>query len=182
MRRFAAIEIPRAPRYVLRRARVPACLLAAPPASAETDRDGALLLDIEIADAKLGAIAPSAPAAPDAIPTVDLAGCHAWPTLVDVHTHLDKCHIIDRTQNPAGDFAGARDGTSTDLVRYWRADDVRRRMDFGLRCAEAHGVSAIRTHIDSHEGQGDTSWAVLREMRQAWRGRIELQAAGMMPI
>src|SRR5262245_26856102 len=117
MRRFASIELPRSSRYVLRRVRVPACLLASPPAEAEADRDGALLLDIEIADGKLGAIAPSAPVAPDAIPTVDLAGRHVWPTLVDVHTHLDKCHIIDRTQNPAGDFAGARDGTSTDRVR-----------------------------------------------------------------
>jgi cytosine deaminase len=182
MSRFASIEIPRAPRYLLRQARVPACLLAAPPAGLEPDTDGALLLDLEIVDAKLGAIAPSRPGAQDVIPAVDLAARHVWPTLVDVHAHLDKCHIIDRTQNPAGDFAGARDGTSADRVRYWSADDVRRRMDFGLRCAEAHGVTAIRTHLDSHEGQGDTSWAVFREMRQVWRGRIELQGVGLIPI
>jgi cytosine deaminase len=67
-------------------------------------------------------------------------------------------------------------------VAYWRYDDVYRRMAFGLRCAEAHGVSAIRTHLDSHPGQAETSWHVLRDIRKEWKGRVELQAVGLMPI
>ena len=51
---------------------------------------------------------------------------------------------------------------AADRERYWRTEDVQRRMDFALRCAEAHGVSAIRTHLDSYEGQGDITWAVFR--------------------
>jgi cytosine/creatinine deaminase len=82
----------------------------------------------------------------------------------------------------AGDFAGAREATRADREAYWSADDVARRMDFGLRCAEAHGVSAIRTHLDSYAGQGDITWPVFREMRQAWRGRVELAGVGLMPI
>ena len=81
-----------------------------------------------------------------------------------------------------GDFAGARDSTREDRERYWRTEDVQRRMDFALRCAEAHGVSAIRTHLDSYEGQGDITWAVFREMRAAWRGRIALQGVALMPV
>jgi cytosine deaminase len=184
MSRFRLMEIPRSPRYVLRRARVPSCLLPQPVADAEKDADAAVLLDIEVSDATIAAIT----AARDGVlpslglPVVDLDGRHIWPALVDMHTHLDKCHIIDRTQNLTGDFAGARNATIEDRTRYWRPEDLERRMDFALRCAQAHGVAAIRTHLDSHEGQGDTTWAVFRDVRHAWRGRIDLQAVGMMPI
>ena len=175
-------NIPAASAYVLQRARVPASLLVSPPKEAVADRDEALLLDIQVADGAIKAVAPTGQMTVEGVSVVDLAGRHVWPTLVDVHAHLDKAHIIDRTQNPGGDFGGARDATSYDRTHYWRAEDVRRRMDFGLRCAEAHGVTAIRTHLDSHDPQGDISWAVFREMRDLWRGRVELQAAGLMPI
>ncbi|ARQ03261.1 cytosine deaminase [Pseudorhodoplanes sinuspersici] len=182
MRNPRSLNLPSAPDYVLHRARVPACLLADAPQGVPSDLDDALLIDIRISNGTVAALTPAGQAPSDGIAAVDLAGRHVWPTLVDTHAHLDKAHIIDRTQNPDGDFAGARDATSYDRMRYWRAEDVRRRMDFGLRCAEAHGVTAIRTHLDSHDPQGDISWAVFREMRDLWRGRIELQAAGLMPI
>lgn len=182
MSSLRSLTIPSAPDYILRRARVPACLLTTPPQGATSDLDHALLVDIRISNGAVAALTPAGPVPADGIAAIDLAGRHVWPTLVDVHAHLDKAHIIDRTQNPGGDFAGARDATSYDRTRYWRVEDVRRRMDFGLRCAEAHGVTAIRTHLDSHDPQGDISWAVFREMRDLWRGRIELQAAGLMPI
>lgn len=182
MSSLKSLNIPATPDYILHRARVPVSLLASPVKEAAADLDDALLLDIQVANGAVKAIAPAGQLAAEGIPVVDLAGRHVWPTLVDVHAHLDKAHVIDRTQNPGGDFAGARDATSFDRTRYWRTEDVRRRMDFGLRCAQAHGVSAIRTHLDSHEPQGDISWAVFREMRDLWHGRIELQAAGLMPI
>jgi hypothetical protein len=34
----------------------------------------------------------------------------------------------------------------------------RQRMDFGLRCAYAHGVSAIRTHIDTYQETIERNW------------------------
>jgi cytosine deaminase len=182
MSSLSSLNVPTAPDYVLHRARVPSCLLAVPISQADADLDDAVLVDIRIANGAVAAITPAGQPLADGIAVVDLAGRHVWPTLADVHTHLDKAHVIDRTQNPGGDFAGARDATSYDRMHYWRAEDVRRRMDFGLRCAEAHGVTAIRTHLDSHDPQGDISWAVFREMRDLWRGRIELQAAGLMPI
>jgi cytosine deaminase len=181
MSSFKSLEIPAAPSFVLRNARVPACLFATAPAAAAADADGSLLVDVGVEHGKIGRIEPAGSAA-TAGPAVDLAGRHLWPTFVDVHAHLDKGHTIDRTANPDGSFAGARDATTQDRTRYWRPDDIHRRMTFGLRCAEAHGVSAIRTHLDSHPGQGDTTWQVLREVRSEWRGRVDLQAVALMPI
>ena len=41
---------------------------------------------------------------------VDLAGGIVWPCFVDMHTHLDKGHVVRRTPNPDGTFFGRADG------------------------------------------------------------------------
>ena len=101
---------------------------------------------------------------------------------MDAHVHLDKGHIVDRAPNPSGTHPGAREATSIDRKAYWRHGDLVRRMTFGLRCAEAHGVSALRTHLDSQEGQGPQTWEAFREIRAAWSGRMTLQAVALVPI
>ena len=179
--------LPEADAFRLRNARVPEAFLSeGVPAGAPRDADGAVLLDLVIADGRFGPVRPAGHS-PAELPAVDLAGRQAWPRLVDVHTHLDKGHTVTRTPNPDGDFAGALEATRADRTRYWDAEDLRRRMAFGLACAEAHGVGAIRTHLDSQEGgpsrdQAATTWAVFREMRAAWAGRIALQGVGLMPL
>ncbi len=55
-------------------------------------------------------------------------------------------------------------------------------MDFALRSAFHYGTSAIRTHLDSQPPQDDISWPVFMELRQRWRGRIDLQASCLFPI
>ena len=54
--------------------------------------------------------------------------------------------------------------------------------NFGLRCAYAHGVSAIRTHLDSVPQQAGLSWPAFREMRAEWVGRIALQGVSLVPL
>ncbi|MGQ0567273.1 MAG: cytosine deaminase [Gemmobacter sp.] len=107
---------------------------------------------------------------------VDMGGAMALPCFVDMHTHLDKGHIWPRSPNPDGTFLGALTATGADRAARWTAADVRARMDFSLRCAWAHGTRAIRTHLDSIPPQDEISWAVFREMRAEWAGRIDLQA------
>ncbi len=175
---FAALD--GAAPVTLRRARVPLPFLADLPAGAALDRDGAALVDVRLAGGRVASVGAAEPEPAPGDP--DLAGRHLWPTLVDVHAHLDKAHIVDRAPNLAGDFAGARDATAADRAAHWRRPDLRRRMDFGLRCAEAHGVSAIRTHLDSDEVQGPDTWAVFREMRDAFAGRVALQAVALVAL
>src|SRR5262249_35417205 len=54
--------------------------------------------------------------------------------------------------------------------------------DFGLRCAYAHGTSLLRTHIDSAPPQHKISWPVFAEMRERWKGRIDLQGVALFAI
>jgi cytosine deaminase len=102
-----------------------------------------------------------------------------FPAFVDLHTHLDKGHITPRKPNPDGSFMGALTAVSEDRVANWTAADVEARMEFALKCAYAHGTAAIRTHLDSAPPQHGISWPVFARMREAWAGRIELQATAL---
>ncbi len=113
---------------------------------------------------------------------LDMGGRIVLPCGVDMHTHLDKGHIWQRAPNPDGTFAGALETVGADRAANWSAGDVRRRMDFSLRCAFAHGTRAIRTHLDSVPPQDEITWPVFAELRADWAGRIELQGVCLVGI
>ena len=152
--------IPDAPEYWLRNATLP---------------DGAAA-DLRIRHGLIAAVAP-----PGTGVGTDLAGGQVWPCFVDVHTHLDKGHIWQRSPNPDGTFAAALRTVMADRVQ-WTEADVRRRMAFALQSAYAHGTSAIRTHLDSNHPHAEGSWRVFQAMRSEWAGRIALQAASICPL
>jgi len=149
--------------FTLANVTVPACLIG---------QEGDLLrTDLGV---KNGMIA-----APGAI-AVDMKGAMVFPAFVDMHTHLDKGHIWGRAPNPDGSFTGALETVGADRAANWSAEDVRRRMEFSLRCAHAHGTRAIRTHLDSSPPQYAISFPIFRELQADWAGRIELQAANLI--
>ncbi len=59
---------------------------------------------------------------------------------------------------------------------------MRRRMEFSLSCAYAHGTAVLRTHLDSTAPQHRISWPLFAEMRDHWAGRIDLQAVSILAI
>lgn len=178
MRRSGFSSLPDRSHYWLSDARAAACLVDGERVG-EPDFEGLVRLDIEIRDGRIASLAPTGSAAAG---SSDLRGGLVWPGFVDVHTHLDKGHIWPRTANPTGDFLGAATATSQDRTAHWTAEDVRARMEFGLACAWAQGTVAVRTHLDSHAPQAEISWPVFRAVRDAWAGRIDLQASSIMPM
>ena len=69
-----------------------------------------------------------------------------------------------------------------DRTAHWNAEDVRRRMEFGLATAYAKGVVAIRTHLDSLAPQSSISFPVFRDVRARWAGKIDLQVSSIAPL
>ena len=175
-RGFAAV--PRAKRYVLRNATLPAVLVEGAPG--KPDGDGLVAADIAIRDGLIERV--DAPGRRTRIPTVDLDRGMVWPCFVDMHTHLDKGHIWPRRDNPDGTFASALAAVDTDRRANWTAEDVAARMEFALRAAYAHGTALIRTHIDSAAPQHAISWPVFAKMRTRWADRIELQGVSLFAI
>ncbi|WP_343715048.1 cytosine deaminase [Inquilinus sp.] len=172
--------LPEARRYRLTNATIPACL--AEGVALVPDRDGLARADLTIDGGTLAAIRPAGSPDPEELPALDLDRGMVWPAFIEAHTHLDKGHIWPRSPNPDGSFDGALSSVRTDRAAHWSEADVRARMEFGLRCAFAHGTRLIRTHIDSDPPQHRVSWPVFAELRDQWAGRIELQGSALVGI
>jgi cytosine deaminase len=176
----AHFALPTARPYVLKGARMLGRVLPEP--LSPLDFDGFAIVDILVDDGVIAKIAPQGVVDFGEAPEVAMSGRIVLPLFVDVHTHLDKGHIWRRKRNPVGDFSSAIAATVEDRSANWSATDVAARMEFSLRCAYAHGTTAIRTHIDSVGPQTRISWPVLAEARERWRSRIELQASPLFTV
>ena len=170
---------PQAAHYALRRVHVPACLLA-DGASAPVDWDDLAFCDLVIDNDKIADVAPAGSVAPGLGPDLDRA--LVLPGMLDAHAHLDKGHIVPRARNQTGDLLGAAAVSGPDRRARWHAEDVRRRLEFGLQTAYAKGVVAIRSHLDSQAPQPSITFPVVKQLREEWAGRVELQPSTICPI
>ncbi len=175
---YSFISPPNAARFVLSNATVPAVTVGPLDVSVT---EGLATVDMVISDGTIAAIRPAG-AAPADYARIDLKDGMVWPCFADIHTHLDKGHIWPRQANPDGSFMGALDAVRADREANWSAADVKRRMEFSLRSAYAHGTSLIRTHLDSLAPQHRISFEVFAEIRDAWKDRIALQAVALFPL
>ncbi len=173
--------IPTVSNYWLENAQIPVCLLSDVVLEQTPNREGLVNVDLEIASGVIRQIVASGTVKTGEIPRVNLQKKQVWPCFVDIHTHLDKGHIWERTPNPDGTFQGALKAAWED-IEVWNSDDVYRRMEFGLKCSYAHGTSSIRTHLDSGGRLTDISWEVFRSLQKEWSDKLILQAVALVTL
>ena len=170
--------------HLFRRARIPlACL---PPPLNQSDRTPGSALepwrecDVTVGGNRIVAVRDSsAPSAgPPSERTTDLGGVLVFPGLLEVHTHLDKCHTWDRAPGVHSDFWESVAILEADSVN-WTEEDVYRRADFALRTAWAHGTVALRSHLNTNARVGAGAHAAVERLRAEWHGRIQLQTVSL---
>jgi len=166
--------------YWLVNAHIPSCLIDADDFMQQT-REGLCLVDLRIDRGNIVEVV-AAKKSDRNIPSLDLKKQIVLPCLVDMHTHLDKGHIWERSPNVEGTFDMALSKAIADSEKYWQPEDVYRRMEFGLKCSYAHGTQAIRTHIDSRGKQAEISLDVWQKLRSAWQDKIVLQAVSLVSL
>jgi cytosine deaminase len=141
-----------------------------PRLRAFTARD-AEAFDVSIDGGVVKAIAPSTQPARGTL----LSG------LVDAHAHIDKNYTVREVGAAQGDLFAAI-GRMAAHRAGWTADALRTRMTRALGDAWRSGTRALRTHLDWGEASAPASLAVFEELREAWRGRIELQFVALTPL
>ncbi|MGB7442653.1 MAG: cytosine deaminase [Coleofasciculaceae cyanobacterium] len=175
------MEIPTTSHYWLQNAHVPTCLLT-DEVQVQQTRENLSLVDIEIDQGEISQVTPARYQDPGQIPTVDLRKGQVWPCFVDMHTHLDKGHIWERTPNLDKTFSGALSAFDADTEKHGSAEDFYRRMEFGLKCSYAHGSKAIRTHINCAGEAGAISLEAIQTLQKEWREKIILQVVALVDI
>jgi cytosine/creatinine deaminase len=170
--------------YWLRNAHVPLSLIVG--GSKWTPRkppiDHLLCVDLEIQDGMIATLTAAGTFTSFTVPSIDLKKGIVLSCFAELHTHLDKGHIWERSPNSDGSFENALLAVEKDSKKYWSATDVYRRMEFGIKCSYAHGTRAIRTHLDSFGKQAAISWKVFDELRSEWADRVALQAVSLVSL
>lgn len=173
---MAIPEIPSAQAYVLRNCSVPSLFLSGVVTARYNEITSC---DVHVETGKIAGVVPAQRAVATSAPAVDLRGAMIWPCFADIHCHLDKGQISDRAAAGDGSFESSLEAVAADRCNWTRAD-ISARMDFGLRCAFAHGSSAVRTHLDSDHPASDASWEEFVQLKQQWSGRIDLQGVALV--
>jgi cytosine deaminase len=163
-------------RYWLKNAHIPSCLITSATFTPQT-RDGLCLCDLYINQGVIEQII----LADNHTIGVDLKKGIVLPCFVDLHTHLDKGFMWERSPNLDGTFETALNTVKLD-TQYWSEDDLYRRMEFGLKCSYTHGTSAIRTHLDCFDPQAHITLKVWQDLRQKWQNQITLQAVSLVSL
>ena len=145
-------------------------------------RNGLCVVDLQIQQGKISQIVDAGKSNSEQTKQLDLQKKIVLPCFSDLHTHLDKGHIWERSPNLDGTFQTALNTAIADSQQFWQAEDVYRRMDFSLKCAYAYGTKAIRTHLDSFGGQAAISWQVFHDLRHKWQDKLVLQAVSLVSL
>ncbi|MDN2564601.1 amidohydrolase family protein [Aquibium sp. A9E412] len=126
---------------------------------------------LAVADGRIAALAPSAAT----------GGGLLLPLLADAHVHLDKTFTRDRLSARPSTLFEAIDLMAADRAG-WSERDLRARAGRALQSAWANGVGVMRSHVDWNEPAAPLAWSVLNELKQEWRGSVELQLASLTPL
>ncbi|MEM9271886.1 MAG: cytosine deaminase [Cyanobacteria bacterium P01_F01_bin.143] len=167
--------------YWLTKAHIPESLMPKNDYPQKT-REGLCLVDVLISEGKIQQVIPANTVQENDIEQIDLQKKIILPCFVDLHTHLDKGHIWERSPNLDGTFDTALKTAISDSQQYWQTEDLLRRMEFSLKSAYAHGTKAIRTHLDSFGEQAAISWSVLLDLQQKWQEKITLQGVSLVSL
>ena len=133
------------------------------------------LVDIGIAAGRIVALEPSLAEA-TARQQWDLAGRVVLPGLVDLHTHLDKTYLD----------APNRSGTLLEAIDVWRAvkqnrspAETKAAVRRALQTAISHGITAMRSHVDTEVPADLTTLEAILEVRQEMAASIDLQLVAL---
>nr|WP_242035720.1 MULTISPECIES: amidohydrolase family protein [unclassified Leptolyngbya] len=135
-------------------------------------RDG--LWDVGIMGDRISTIAPHIET--EAARELEASGRLLIPALVDAHFHLDKALIYDRAPAYEGTFAEAMRETLR-LKQSFTIEDMQERGRRVLERAIAHGITAIRSHVEVDPTLGLRSLEAMLPLRQQYAWGITLQLA-----
>jgi len=134
-------------------------------------------VDVEITDGFISAVNDAATTSSRG-ERHDLRGWLLMPSMGEPHAHLDKALTADLVPNPAGDLRGAIDSWIENSHRI-TPDETHVRARAALDRLIAHGVTAVRSHVNCGEFTGTTSMKILAEIRDEYADLVDLELVAL---
>jgi cytosine deaminase len=134
--------------------------------------DAESLMDVEIANGKIVAVAPEI--SQNAASVIEADGCVLIPGLIESHLHLDKALIANRKPNRSGTLQEAI-AVTAELKPTFTTEDVRERAEKTLRIIIRHGITHLRTHSEFDPAGGFTGFKVIMELKEKYKDVIDIQ-------
>jgi len=135
------------------------------------------LVDVELSGGLISQVVPASGARGPA--DADLAGQVLLPSFIEPHAHLDKALTASRAANPAGDLRGAISAMQA-IVGTLTHQDIAARAERAIRIHLALGTTAIRTHVNVGGPMGMRALTALIEVRERWRGLVDVQVVALV--
>jgi cytosine/creatinine deaminase len=108
-----------------------------------------------------------------------LNGALVMGALAHWHTHLDKTYTIARVQQTEPGLLGAIKACDND-IQTWTSADIYTRANAALEESWRAGCRIVRSHVNWMNVNEPLAWAVLAELAEQWRGRIDLQRVALL--
>jgi cytosine/creatinine deaminase len=109
----------------------------------------------------------------------NLDGALVMGALAHWHTHLDKTYTIARVRQTEPGLLGAIKACDND-IQTWTSADIHARANAALEESWQAGCRIVRSHVNWMSASEPLAWAVLAELAEQWRGRIELQRVALL--
>jgi cytosine/creatinine deaminase len=108
-----------------------------------------------------------------------LDGALVMGALAHWHTHLDKTYTIARVRQTEPGLLGAIKACDND-IQTWTSADIYARANSALEESWRAGCRIVRSHVNWMSVSEPLAWAVLAELAEQWRGRIDLQRVALL--
>ena len=110
---------------------------------------------------------------------IDLDEMLLLPAPAEPHAHLDKALLADRVLNPRGDLRTAIEQIHL-AYDTLTVEDIADRAERAARLNLAHGITAIRTHLDVNQLNGLRSVEALVEVRRRIGHLVDIELVALM--
>ena len=110
----------------------------------------------------------------------DLGGWLTVGSMVEPHAHIDKALTSEEVPNPTGDLRGAIDAWIDATGRgVFSHENTVARATAALDLLVAHGVTTVRTHVNTTPQIGAANVVAVREAANAFRGIVDVQIVAL---
>ncbi len=103
------------------------------------------------------------------------------PRFVETHSHFDKSFTWADFPNLDSNYGGAL-SVNLEEHKTRTTDKVLKRVEKSLKLAIQNGYRAIRSHIDTYEGQSIDIWIELFKLQKKFSSELILQYVALAPL